>query len=233
MLTFAEQVNQFNKGLKLEVDIPGVEVLNPFLNDSTLEIAEAFYNKYYNDSTPRTLLFGINPGRFGAGITGIPFTDPKNLEKYCGIPNAFGKKAELSSQFIYQMIQAYGGAEKFYSKFFITAISPLGFTMNGKNLNYYDIKALQQSLEPFIVETIKQQLKFGAKPNCAICIGGGKNFKFLSDLNNQYHFFEAILPIDHPRFIMQYRRKKLEDYLKKYIDVLDESEKLNRDIGVR
>ncbi len=227
MQTFADQVNQFNRSLNLKVDIPGVEVLNPFLNRYTLEISDAFYNKYCNDNHHRTFLFGINPGRFGAGITGIPFTDPKNLEKYCGILNSFDKKPELSSQFIYQMIEAFGGPKGFYSKFYITAISPLGFTRDGKNLNYYDIRALQESLEPFIIDTIKKQLEFGSNSRCAICIGGGKNFKFLSELNKFHHFFDLILPLDHPRFIMQYRRKKLKDYLEKYLDVLAGCERLN------
>jgi hypothetical protein len=228
MKTFAEHVNQFNRGLKLKVDVPGVEVLNPFLNKNTLEISDIFYNKYYNDNRHRTFLFGINPGRFGAGITGIPFTDPKNLEKYCGITNSFDRKPELSSQFIYRMIEAFGGSGEFYSEFFISAVSPLGFTMDGKNLNYYDIKVLQQSLEPFIIDAINRQIGFGANRQCAVCIGGGKNFKFLSGLNKQHKFFDLILPLDHPRFIMQYRRKKLEEYVVKYLAVLNESLNLNR-----
>ena len=220
MKTFAQKVIQFNKYLNLDVDVPGVEVLNPFLSKRTQDISNSFYNKYYNDSKSRTFLFGINPGRFGAGVTGIPFTDPINLEKYCSIRNSLDKKPELSSQFIYQMIDAYGGAEQFYSKFFITAISPLGFTKDGKNLNYYDIKELQQSLEPFIISNIKKQLGFGANTICAICIGGGKNFKYFNEINKQHHFFELVIPLDHPRFIMQYRRKKLDGYIKKYLDLL-------------
>lgn len=229
MKTFAEKVIQFNKNLNLKIDISGVEVINPFLNKDTLEITNTFYNKYYNDSNSRTFLFGINPGRFGAGVTGIPFTDPINLENYCGIKNSMNKKPELSSQFIYQMIKAYGGVDEFYSRFFITAVSPLGFTKDGKNLNYYDIKQLQQSLEAFIISTIKTQLSFGAKKQCAICIGGGKNFKFLSELNKQHHFFDLILPLDHPRFIMQYRRKQLDGYIEKYLSVLEKCYLMNCD----
>ena len=126
------------------------------------------------------------------------------------------------------MIEAFGGPDKFYSTFFITAISPLGFTKDGKNLNYYDIKELQQSLEHFIISTINKQLDFGANTKCAICIGGGKNFKFLSELNKQRHFFDLVIPLDHPRFIMQYRRKKLEEYVEKYLNALEKCEALNR-----
>jgi len=72
-------------------------------------------------------LLGINPGRFGSGTTGVSFTDPIKLEKYCGIRNDLVKKAELSADFIYAMIIAYGGLESFYNRFFISSVSPLGF----------------------------------------------------------------------------------------------------------
>ncbi len=39
----------------------------------------------------RYLILGINPGRFGGGITGIPFTDPIRLQNICGIENDFQK----------------------------------------------------------------------------------------------------------------------------------------------
>ena len=65
----------------------------------------AFYQKYYTDSQPRNFMFGINPGRFGAGITGVPFTDPVRLETECGIQNDFPKKQELSAQFVWMFIQ--------------------------------------------------------------------------------------------------------------------------------
>jgi len=78
------------------------------------------------------------------GITGIPFTDPVKLE-VLGIANDFQKKRELSSDFVYQMITAFGGANKFYQTFYISAISPLGFTKDEKNLNYYDVKRLTRT----------------------------------------------------------------------------------------
>ncbi|OGG73047.1 hypothetical protein A3A38_01075 [Candidatus Kaiserbacteria bacterium RIFCSPLOWO2_01_FULL_53_17] len=31
-------------------------------------------------------------------------------------------------------------------------------------------------------------------------------------------FFDTILALEHPRFVMQYRRKQLQEYVKKYID---------------
>jgi len=72
-----ENINKFNRSLKLYINLPkGVEVLNPFKNKTTVELAEIFYNKYYADTNPRKLLLGINPGSLGGGVTGVPFTDP-------------------------------------------------------------------------------------------------------------------------------------------------------------
>jgi len=100
---------QLNPAFNLE---EGIVIMNPFLNDDSWRIAELFYKKFYKDTHQRTFIFGINPGRFGGGITGIPFTDPIRLENECGIQNDFKKQAELSSIFIYSVIKAYGDVEK-------------------------------------------------------------------------------------------------------------------------
>ena len=94
-----------------------IEVLDPYKNPEVKEIYNSFYSKFFNDSDKRIILFGINPGRFGGGITGIPFTDPYNLFKYCGIESKFDQKKELSSKFIYDMINSYGGVENFIKNF--------------------------------------------------------------------------------------------------------------------
>ena len=52
------------------------------------------------------------------------------------------------------------------------------------------------------------------------CIGGEKNFKYLSSLNNRYNWFQEIVSLPHPRFIMQYNRKFLDDYINRYLNVL-------------
>src|SRR5689334_10249398 len=158
-LTQSYAILDFYKKLDPNFDLPrGVQIMNPFSDPVAWTLTKAFYEKFYSDSHPRQYIFGINPGRFGGGITGIPFTDPIRLETVCGISNSFQKKAELSSQFVYAVIDAYGGAEKFYEDFFITALSPLGYTKNGINLNYYDDKELLKASEGFIIKTIRTQL---------------------------------------------------------------------------
>jgi hypothetical protein len=220
-MTFASQVLSFYKTLNIEAKLPkDIVTLNPYRNDYTYSLCEKFYNKYYNDSKPRKLLLGINPGRFGSGLTGISFTDPIKLERDCGIPNSFPKKPELSADFIYAMIHAYGGPEEFYKRFFISAISPLGFTKDGKNINYYDDKDLQKAIIPFVINSINAIIGMGIDRTTCFCIGEGKNIAFLQKLNDEQGWFQSITPLSHPRFIMQYKRKLVPVYIDDYLQKL-------------
>jgi len=217
-MTTADRILSFYQSLHLTVKLPtGVAVLNPYHDQETFQLCEKFYRHFYDDQKPRVLILGINPGRLGGGVTGVPFTDPIKLEKFCNIPNNLKKKAELSADFIYTMIEAYGGPEKFFARFFIGAVSPLGFTKDGKNMNYYDTKELQQVVEPFILDSMKKQLELGIDRKKCFCLGEGKNFEYLNAINKQHKFFDTIVPLAHPRFIMQYRRKYISEYVSEYL----------------
>src|ERR1700739_4024170 len=148
-MTFADKVIQFNQQLHFDGKLPdGIRIMNPFKeNPNVTRIVEQFYKKYYNDNNPRHLILGINPGRFGGGVTGIPFTDSKRLKSVCKIAYDGKETHEPSSVFVYEMIDAFGGADYFYQNFYIHSICPLGFTSiksDGKeiNYNYYDSPAL-------------------------------------------------------------------------------------------
>jgi Domain of unknown function (DUF4918) len=211
----------FYKNLPSFLPLPsGVAVLNPFVEKGSWTWVDTFYHRFYGDANPRTLIFGINPGRFGGGITGIPFTDPIRLEEPCGIPNNLRKLAELSSQFIYKVIDAYGGPKIFYADFFITALSPLGYVKEGKNLNYYDDRLLLKGVEPFIKDCLRVQVETIKSGGTVFCLGEGENFRYFSKLNEQEHFFNAIIPLPHPRWIMQYRRKSIDQYVDLYLEKL-------------
>ena len=222
MKTFADHILDFLFHLKLPFKLPkGVEVMDVHKEPLIQEACVSFYKKFYDDNDPRYIMLGINPGRFGGGVTGIPFTDPIRLVKECGIKNNFIKKQELSSVFIYDMINAYGSAEKFYRKYYISAISPLGFVKEGKNLNYYDDKVLKQRIEPFVIDCIIQQLSWGISHDVCFCIGEGENLKYLQKLNTKYKWFDRIESLSHPRFIMQYRIKRKEEFIQQYVDKLN------------
>ncbi len=216
-----DRINQFNQNLAINVRMPKeIVVLNPFKDPITSYLSQRFYKMYYSDNKQRTLILGINPGRLGSGLTGVPFTDPINLERFCGIENNLAKKHEISSEYIYEVINFYGGAAAFYKKFYFSSVSPLGFIKDGKNLNYYDVKGLPEKLMNFILANIELQLSWGINREVVYCLGEGKNFEFLQKLNAEHKFFKQIITLAHPRFIMQYKRKKLQEYVNSYISLL-------------
>ncbi|NJK87699.1 MAG: DUF4918 family protein [Bacteroidales bacterium] len=105
---------------------------------------------------------------------------------------------------------------------------PLGFTKitpNGKevNYNYYDSVELMNSLSSFILENLKHQLNFGIETDVCYCLGTGKNFAYLSKLNDRYKFFKTIVALEHPRFIIQYKLKDKNLYVNKYLKLLKDS----------
>jgi hypothetical protein len=203
----------------------GVAVMNPYRDhEYALEWSDAFYGQFFNDIHPRRLILGINPGRLGAGQTGIPFTDTKRLYEYFGLGNQENLTHETSSAFVYQMIDAYGGVDVFYKRFLISSICPLGFVIakNGKelNFNYYDSPALQKAITPFIIRSIEEQLSWSVSREVVYCLGTGKNVKFLTELNGAHGWFERIVPLEHPRYIMQYKSKLIDEYILKYLQAL-------------
>ncbi len=222
MSTFASRVKAFNRNLHLSARLPaGVRAMNPFRDSPlALRISDTFYEKFYGDTRPRFLVLGINPGRFGAGLSGVPFTDFKRLEEYCGI-SAEGQRAhEPSSQFVYEMISRMGSVQEFYGDFYINSICPLGFVKdNGKgrelNYNYYDEPALQTAVTPFIIESIARQIELGCSREICVSLGV-RNATFLNQLNEEHGFFKQILVLPHPRYIAQYRRRFLDEAIAEY-----------------
>ncbi len=226
-MTFAEKIISFNRNLYFDNPLPkGIRVMNPYAeNPEAMEASTRFYQKYYADDLPRKLILGINPGRFGAGVTGIPFTDTKRLKEVCGIRINNVSTYETSSVFVYEFIEAYGGPEAFYRDYYISAVCPLGFVRTGKNgkevnLNYYEIPELIALSKDFIIRSLEHQLAFGIDRECCFCFGNNKNYRYLSELNRKKGYFNQIVPLEHPRFIMQYRSKQKDRYIDKYLQVL-------------
>jgi hypothetical protein len=198
----------------------GVELINPYASEDVKNVVNRYFNKFYNDNNKRIFIFGINPGRFGGGLTGISFTDPVALREHCGIENNLGDRKELSSKFIYNVVERFGGAQKLFSKIFLTALYPFAIIKDGKNYNYYDEKSLAEKLRPEIVQTIKTQIEFGARRELAILLGK-KNAAYFSTINEEHNFFHKIIVLEHPRYIMQYRLKKVDLYINKYLDAIN------------
>lgn len=225
MSTLADKIIQFNHDLKFTQKLPeGFQVLNPFLdNPETMSIMRQFYQRFYNDNQPRKVILGINPGRLGSGTTGVPFTDTKRLEEYCGIQMKSAKTHEVSSMFVYQLIEAYGGVEAFYHDVYINSPFPLAIVREKKgnwvNANYYDDKSLFEAVKDYMIETIRIHQDWGLNMD-KVFILGKKNSEFIQRINDEIHFCKEMIVLEHPRYIQQYKSRDIQLYIDKYIRAL-------------
>ena len=221
-----EKVIAFNKNLKFSDDLPeGFAVLNPFFdNPETLEVMTKFYQKFYNDNNQRKFVVGINPSRNGAGVTGIPFTDTKRLESVCGIEMKSAHTHEISSVYLYSVIDAFGGAEKFYQEFYINSPFPLAIIQNKKgswlNANYYDDKNLFEAVKPFMIKSLRDHISLGLDTS-EVFVLGKKNATFIENINKEENLFGKMTVLEHPRYIQQYKSKEKEMYIDKYLIALN------------
>lgn len=229
-MNFSDKILDFYENMsRSSVLLPkGFHIIAP-ADGSQLEQVERvrmeFYHKYYDDTIPRRLILGSSSSRLASAITGIPFEDTQHLE-HLGVSVGSSLSARGStSRFIYEVMEAYGGCDKFYSKFLMGFVCPLGLVKindkgNEVNCNYYDDKMLQKALRPFIVESLQRQVALGVDTTVCYCIGMGKHYTFLAQLNDEYHFFEKIVPLEHPRYIMQYHSKEKDAFMRKYLSAL-------------
>lgn len=225
--SFAEKVIEFNDDLFFLDPLPeGFQVLNPFVeNQETKVVMRKFYEKFYNDTKERKFIIGINPSRHGAGVTGVPFTDTKRLESVCGIKMETTYTHEVSSVFVYDMIQEYGGPEAFYNEFYINSPFPLAIVRQAKggkwlNANYYDDKKLFESVKEYMIEALKKHIDLGLDTS-EVYILGKKNADFIKKLNDEAKLFGKLIALEHPRFIQQYKYKERQLYIDKYILTLN------------
>ena len=226
----AQEILEFNDNLgrvSLEV-LKGFNLINAFngVNKDTVKrVLYKFYTKYYNDTDKRFMILGSSPARRGTALTGVPFEDINHLQEDTGISlDAFGAN-KRSSSFLYEVMEEYGGRQNFYKQFYMSFVCPLGIEKinlkgNWVNCNYYENAALKKCLHPFIVDSLRCQIDFNIDTTVCFCIGSGENFKFLTNINNKHHFFDAIVPLEHPRFIMQYNADRKEEFMQKYVNAL-------------
>ncbi len=224
--TFADKVISFNSQLNYTGALPeGFRVINPFMDHhETMQVMTEFYHKYYNDNAHRKFIIGINPGRYGAAITGVPFTDTKRLAEACGIEMKTDKSHEVSSVFVYEMIQAFGGVEEFYRQFYINSIFPLAIVREKSphkwvNANYYDDNELFAMTEPYMIECLKKQIDFGLDTD-EVYVLGAKNAAFIKKVNDKVRLFGKMHVLEHPRYIQQYKQKEKQQYIDKYLITL-------------
>ena len=180
--SFADLAIAFNKQVSeqltnMTVSLPaGFRLQDAFQSAVARELSQDFYRKYYADEQPRTLILGINPGRHGAGLTGIPFTDSQRLESKLELPAKGIRSYEPSSTFVYEVIEKMGGAMDFYRKFFFQSPLPLCLLRKNErnnwcNANYYDRKDLTQALQPLMQWAIGELLRLPLKRGKVFLLG--------------------------------------------------------------
>lgn len=109
-----------------------ITILDGFYNN--IKLVQRYYQTFYPTQEKRVVLCGINPGRNGAGKTGIPFIDFKGASH---LLSDIGKNdSEQSAQFILSIINKIE-SNIFYKNVYMTNISWFGFIKGGRNLNYY------------------------------------------------------------------------------------------------
>jgi hypothetical protein len=138
-----------------------IEVLSEFL-DNWDRIKE-FYTRYYGDRFPSNVLCGLNPGRLGAGKTGIPFLDFASLSKL--LPGIRRRDTERSAQFFIRVVEHFG-AENFFRSFYVTNVSWVGYKRGRKNLNYPELPSAALA---FVQEAFRWEMG-QIKPNRIISL---------------------------------------------------------------
>jgi hypothetical protein len=212
----------FLTGLNSNFNLPDkIDFINPYTSAGVKTVLKEFCDKYYSSKRKRVLVLGINVGRFGGGITGIPFTDPVALFEVCDIPNSFDKRTELSSRFIYEMINNFGGVKKFYDKFLLSAVCPLGFIKEEKNYNYYDSVGLSLAVNDLIKNSLQCHSEFNVQSDVVVSFGK-KNADHLKRFNEEMKLFKKIIVLEHPRYIMQYKLSKKSDYIQSFCEVFND-----------
>ncbi|AHJ97993.1 SMUG2 DNA glycosylase family protein [Hymenobacter swuensis] len=223
-MSFASRLLPFLTEFPLPPALPdGVTAVSPYQEPSPRALLTQFAHRYYTGVQPRVALLGINPGRLGNGRTGVAFTDPVALQECCGIPNELPRRREPSSQFVYEVVQALGGPTAFYQQFYLGSLYPLVLLKDNRNYNYYDSPALQKALLPAIRESLHRQVtEVGLARRTAICLGR-RNALLLHRLNQELGLFRHIHVLDHPRYLMQYKRRDLLANVARYVEVLTQT----------
>ena len=92
------------------------------------------------------------------------------------------------------------------------------------NYNYYDSKALTEAVRPFMEQSLRAQLKFGIHTDVCYVLGTGKNFQFAEKLNAALRLFDRLIALEHPRYVMQYKFKEKDRYVKRFVRLLRSGE---------
>lgn len=190
-----------------------IKILSKFLENKN-NIIE-FHKRYVQPNSPKIVICGINPGRNGAGLTGIPFIDFKSLSKM--LPNIAKEESEQSAKFFYSVIQEFG-IENFYQKFHVTNISWYGFSQidKQKNVNYDNIST---EIAIFLIEKFVEEMEF-INPDFIIPLSKNVFYELKSLKERNKIKAEIGTRLCHPSWISTYRSNDINLWTNKYVETL-------------
>jgi hypothetical protein len=210
---FFKFYENFRSKFSKELEELNIGILSDFCNNK--EVIFEFYRRYVKPNKPKIVLCGINPGRFGAGETGIPFFDFNSLSKI--LPNINRNDIEKSAEFIYSVIEHFG-VNDFFRQFYLTNISCIGFySLKTKiNINYYE---LPLRIQLFLFDYFSREMS-NINPKIIIPLGKEVEKNLKMDLKHERKINAEIgTRLPHPS--SKYAKKEdyiklLEQYINKY-----------------
>ncbi len=140
----------------------GISILPGFME--RIALVRAFFRRYYGAPGPRVVLCGINPGRLGAGRTGLPFIDFQALSEL--MPGCRERGRERSARFVAGVIGHFG-ARRFFDGVYLTNLSWFGFEREGRNVN---VDALPVAVQREIRASLAEELKI-VRPKAILPVG--------------------------------------------------------------
>jgi len=72
-----------------------------------------------------------------------------------------------------------------------------------------------------MIKTLKKHISIGLETENVFVLGK-KNAQFLERINTEENLFGRLIPLDHPRYIQQYKSKFREDYITEYLQKFEE-----------
>lgn len=198
-----------DEDFKLELKTANIGIIDDFKYN--IENIQKFYDKYYSKKIPKTVICGINPGRFGAGKTGIPFIDFKSLSKLIDCKES--EYSENSAGFIFDVIELYG-REAFFDNFYLTNFCSIGFIKDSKNFNYY--YGLPEMASKTIEKNFIEEMRIVA-PSAIISLSVDVQDS-VSKLSDFSTLKKDRLP--HPSWVTTYRSNDICYWRDKYLGTL-------------
>lgn len=170
-----------------------------------------FWRTYYGSAVPRVVLCGINPGRHGAGKTGIPFLDFQSLVQL--ISGIDRHDSERSAGFFFQVVRQFG-VEAFFHSFYVTNVASVGFCREGKNLNYNE---LPESALEVVERNFLQEMK-AVRPTHVVSLD-----KVVQQTMRKLlpATVDCSMRLPHPSWITTYRAKEIDEWAARYLAALE------------